>query len=74
MQFINVFFGGKILQNISTIDDNNIHTNSGVHYIDIVNNELLNKMKNKEKIEVNSYHNDGILQNMLAKDLQSFSN
>lgn len=67
MQFINVFFGGKITQNI----ENKLgHKHVGVnHHIQIVDE----KFYFHDNLEVNSYHNHGVSIDNLASQLIPFA-
>jgi N5-(cytidine 5'-diphosphoramidyl)-L-glutamine hydrolase len=73
MQFINVYFGGSLVQYISETDTMKKHVSPGIHNIKIVHDELLRELSNKADIPVNSYHNTGVLTNMLGTNLQAFS-
>jgi len=65
MQFINVFFGGGIIQNIKE----HVATRHGVNIIDL----SLSKLLNKTIIVVNSYHNQGISKECLPPELKAFA-
>ena len=65
MQFINVFFGGRIIQNIKE----HVATRHGVKIID----HSLSKLLNKTIIVVNSYHNQGISKECLPPELKAFA-
>ena len=75
MQFINVYFGGSLVQNISEIDTMRKHISPGIHNVKILNEELLWELKSKVQIlvQVNSYHNTGVLTNMMGINLVAFS-
>jgi gamma-glutamyl-gamma-aminobutyrate hydrolase PuuD len=75
MHFINVFFGGSLVQNIPDIDPLRIHVSPGIHNVKIIDDELLNELgsKSNESVQVNSYHNSGVLTGTLGKDLKIFS-
>ena len=74
MQFINVFFGGKIVQDISKIDSLKKHISPGNHNIRILSKELIDCLKRKSMYtNVNSYHNSGVLDSLLGKDLKPFA-
>ena len=69
-QFINVFFGGSLIQNIKKKTGFN-HVNS-IHKVNIIDKKAMEFYRKKEFI-VNSYHNDGIDQNCLSKKLKPFA-
>lgn len=73
MQFVNIFFKGKILQNIKSIDAKNGHLAPGFHKIKINYQPLLTSLDGCDSIEVNSYHNQGILNSMLGNELSAFA-
>lgn len=74
MQFINVHFGGKLTRDLQAHDPGQLHKTPGPHEITITNENLANQMNTGErKLEVNSYHNHGILETMLADTLRSFA-
>jgi len=64
LQFINIFFGGK-LKNIK----GHVATTHEIKIID----PKLSKLLGKEKIEVNSYHNQGITKSCLSPKLTPFA-
>lgn len=73
MQFINVFFGGKLTQNIAEESNQNkclLHTNT--HFIKLVNKNLSTVLQ-ADRFKINSYHNQGITINNLAGSLQVFA-
>jgi putative glutamine amidotransferase len=72
MQFINVFFGGKLLGAIKDIDTQCGHGVASRHNIRILDDGFLRKIGNHE-FQVNSYHNQGILPDGLGKDLEAFA-
>lgn len=69
-QFINVFFGGKLIQDIKTKTDvNHVHVTHKVKIID----EKVAKFFNKNEFIVNSYHKQGITKDTLSPELKSFA-
>jgi len=61
MQFINVFYGGSLYQDIkSLLPDAINHEQGAIHQISIKNNTLLRKIIKKSKINVKSYHHQAI--------------
>lgn len=71
MQFINVFFKGKLIMNIKEETGTKIEHVSANHKIIILNKEL-QKVLGK-KTHVNSYHNQGIDSNRLSPELRTFA-
>ncbi len=69
-QFINVYFGGKLIGNINNGDKKIKHIASS-HEVEIVHDSL--KKILGEKITVNSYHNQSITQGTLSGDLEVFA-
>lgn len=72
MQFINVYFGGRLIGDINAIDIHRNHTTPSNHKISIIEPRLFNEA-GRDEFEVNSYHNQGIRSNMLADPLISFA-
>ena len=70
MQFINVFFGGKLIV-ANQNNKNKIKHVASVHKIRITN-ERAEKLIGSN-IEVNSFHNWGISKDSLSKDIISFA-
>jgi len=64
MQFINKYFGGKIVKN-------NIHPNEREHDLVLTNQNLIECLKRKRG-PVNSYHNFTVSEKDLAKELEVF--
>jgi putative glutamine amidotransferase len=73
MQFINVHFGGSLLQNLSAIDRMSHHATPGIHEITLVQEDLVRLMKGRTRLEVNSYHNQGVVTTTLAKEISAFA-
>ena len=70
MQFINVFFGGKIIQNIKRQrNEEHIAVKHPVKLLDSRLSELLGK----NTIVVNSYHDHGITAECLSSELIAFA-
>ena len=69
-QFINVFFGGSLIQNIE--EKTGFKHVGTIHKVTITDNEVSNFYKKKE-FSVNSFHNHGIDKNTLSKKLKSFA-
>ena len=70
MQFINLFFGGKILDIMEEMKEVIEHA-AVTHPIEIIGNQVVNLLGNK--IEVNSYHNYAITNEVLGSGLKSFA-
>lgn len=61
MQFINVFFGGDLYQDIkSLLPDAGDHEKGAIHKISIKPGTILKKIINKSSIKVTSYHHQAI--------------
>lgn len=69
-QLINVFFGGKLVQNIKSVTG--IDHVGAQHLVTIIHKETKTLLK-KEKFIVNSYHNHGINAGALSADLMPFA-
>lgn len=66
LHFMNVFFGGKLLQNIKEQTDSNVVHIAKNHELKIVDkNDYFS-----DSVMVNSFHNQAILKDMVAKDLK----
>ena len=72
MQFINVFFGGKLVAAIKDIDTSGGQGVSSKHNVRITD-DVFSKELGKDEFQVNSYHNQGILRDGLGKDLDAFA-
>jgi gamma-glutamyl-gamma-aminobutyrate hydrolase PuuD len=72
MQFINVFFGGKLVAAIKDIDTRGEHGVPSKHNVRITDDAFSKKL-GKDKFQVNSYHNRGILRDGLGKYLDAFA-
>ena len=72
MQLINVYFGGKLIQDLKKIDIEGKHKPPCIHSIKI-NNSVLSKKFGREIFEINSYHNQAIIEDNLAQDLECFA-
>lgn len=73
MQFINVHFGGSLLQDLSAIDRMSHHATPGVHEITLVHEELVRLMSGTTRLDVNSYHNQGVVTTTLAQEISAFA-
>tara|TARA_B000000460_G_C21481306_1_gene377155 strand:+ start:503 stop:1156 length:654 start_codon:yes stop_codon:yes gene_type:complete len=70
MQMINEFFGGELTNNLkNTTSVSHVATNHEVGIID----QSFQKIFNISKLNVNSFHNQGITERQLAKNLKSFA-
>ena len=72
MQFMNVFFGGSLIQNIERQYSSKIKHVATSHEVEVVNKEAYELLKKRHFI-VNSYHNQGIGKNNLSKELLPFA-
>jgi len=71
MQFLNVYFGGSLIQNIEK--ELNISTHIKViHKVEITDKKFYNLL-NKKEFQVNSYHGQGITEKTLSKKLKVFA-
>ena len=69
-QFINVFFGGKLIQNIKEKTGVN-HVNAN-HKVAITDEKAAGFLGKKEFV-VNSYHKQGIMEDTLSSELKEFA-
>jgi len=68
MQFINVFYGGSLYQDIQAlIDKPLVHENGSIHPVEINNGSTLHKILEMEQFNVKSYHHQAV--NKLGRDL-----
>ncbi len=72
MQFMNVFFGGSLIQNIEKQYNGRIKHVATSHEVEVVDKEAYKFLKKRHFI-VNSYHNQGISKNNLSKELLPFA-
>jgi putative glutamine amidotransferase len=73
MQFINVFFGGKLLQNISGLEGADRHPCPGVHNVRIIDSSLRAHVQDADACSTNSYHRQAVVPANLAPDLSAFA-
>jgi len=71
MQFINVFFGGRLVQDIEK-DTEYEHKPREDHSIDILH-EGVSELTGRSEARVNSYHNQAVLEDNLAAGLRIFA-
>ena len=72
MQLINVYFGGKIVQNINALTGNVVNHVAHFHENEVVDDRIYNFLKVRDFL-VNSFHNHGISKEVLAPGLNVFS-
>jgi putative glutamine amidotransferase len=72
MQFINIFFGGKLIAAIKNIDTRGVHDVPCKHDIRIIDDAFSQNLGNNE-FQVNSYHSQGVLRDGLGEDLEAFA-
>lgn len=74
-QFINIYFGGKLIQNLKKNLAGAIKHVKTTHKVNIIDEKIkkMSSLNDINDIKVNSYHNDGITKKELAKDLFSFA-
>jgi len=72
MQFINVFFGGRIIQNIKEQNRSEVGHVATRHSVKITDHNL-SELFGNTMIGVNSYHNQGISKECLPPELKVFA-
>ena len=72
MQFINVFFGGRVIQSIKVQNRSEVEHVATRHTIKIIDHNL-SELFGKIVIEVNSYHDQGISYECLSPQLKAFA-
>ena len=72
MQLINIYFNGKLIQNINSIDKNKSHKSVKSHQIKIICPEISNIL-NTKYVDVNSYHDQGLIVSMIGENLKPFA-
>lgn len=72
MQFINVFFGGTMIQNIKEQSISEVEHVATRHTVKITDHNV-SKLFGKTTIVVNSYHNQGICKEFLSPQLKAFA-
>ncbi len=73
MQFVNVFFGGQLIQEISRLDQGERHPCPGVHPVAVTESRLLAGLRGQGDWTTNSYHRQGVDRNHLGSGLQVFA-
>lgn len=73
MQFINVFFNGKLIQDITKTGMEGNHTSPCTHKIRIVDERLKSLMDDESEVSTNSYHNQGIIKGGLGGGIRVFA-
>jgi putative glutamine amidotransferase len=73
MQYINVHFGGKLLNNISSIDIEGKHKIAGSHSVRIIADGLEFSLGNNVGFQTNSYHEHGLIKKGLGEDIRPFA-
>tara|TARA_Y100000310_G_scaffold165412_1_gene165144 strand:- start:1929 stop:2672 length:744 start_codon:yes stop_codon:yes gene_type:complete len=71
-QFLNVFFGGSLIQNIKEELRSKVEHVNITHNI-IIKDERTSTFFNKKELEVNSFHNQGFTKENLSKELKIFA-
>jgi len=71
MQFINVYFGGKLIQNISKEIKSSFKHVAKDHLIELLDKRLHSGKRNQ--VKVNSYHNQGVDNITLSSKLNCFA-
>ena len=71
-QFLNVFLGGGLIQNIKEELRSKVEHVNTTHKI-IINDERISTSLNKKELEVNSFHNQGFTNENLSKELDVFA-
>lgn len=72
MQFINVFFGGKLCQDLRHVSKNNLKHAGNVHDISLFSSEAI-RYFSKVRLKVNSFHEQGVLHSTLSTELKTFA-
>jgi gamma-glutamyl-gamma-aminobutyrate hydrolase PuuD len=72
MQLLNVYFGGSLIQSISHFFNSEQHLPNKRHYVKLIEENIVKEFAENE-IEVNSYHNQAVLDTSLANDLCIFA-
>lgn len=73
LQFINLFFGGKICHDIQAYSSFNFsHVPGKDHFIELTDS-YLSKELNRTDFLINSFHNQGVLDNELARGIKMFA-
>jgi len=67
-QFINIYFGGTITKDLSSTEDIIVNHVSSEHKV-FFNEQDWSDITGRSQIQVNSYHDDGIMDNQLASCL-----
>ena len=70
-QFLNVYFRGKLIQNIKREVGTEIEHVAANHEVEITDDSIASYLGNK--FEVNSYHNQGFSEEGLSKELRMFA-
>jgi putative glutamine amidotransferase len=73
MQFINVFFGGKLLQSIGELEGSERHPCPGIHDVRISDSPLAACFQIDETFSTNSYHRQAVIPTGLGGGLSAFA-
>ncbi|MDA2912259.1 gamma-glutamyl-gamma-aminobutyrate hydrolase family protein, partial [Nitrospiraceae bacterium AH_259_D15_M11_P09] len=69
MQLINVFFGGRLVPDLSRHSSPEHRRPGAMHAVDIVEERVRAHLES-DRLEVNSYHGQGVTLETLAPDLR----
>lgn len=69
MQFINTYFGGKLIQNIKRQLKSEVHHPNTMHTVNIIDKNLIESTGLSE-FSVNTFHNQGVIEECLSKELK----
>jgi putative glutamine amidotransferase len=72
MQFINVFFGGSLIQDIQSKVGNTVN-HVGAPHINKITNSSIGQILGVTEFTVNSFHNQGVVINSLASTIDIFT-
>ncbi|OYT52913.1 MAG: hypothetical protein B6U72_07225 [Candidatus Altiarchaeales archaeon ex4484_2] len=72
MQFINVFFGGGLIQDLAEDRVSEVGHVIDKHGVDIIDDELA-RLIGKRVFDVNSFHNQGVTRGTLSTELKAFA-
>ena len=71
MQFINLYFGGE-LHTVKEVESKKMHCSEKRHNIHVLNSDL-RKLLETDKYEVNSYHEQAVLEERIPSELEIFA-
>lgn len=71
LQFLNHYYGGRIEEDLAAVDRSTLHVAS-THAVDL-SRQPIAEMAGSRTIDVNSFHDQGVLRDEVGDDLETFA-